>query len=177
MEALFRDKVKEDPVHPHRGHSHRGTHLPTLGSYVLRVLFEIFLVLGKTMLHKNLKMAWVGDLVNVEAAILVKGHVDAEFDVPFNSTNRPRCEPSNNNAGAVQRPEMLNDALELCRVEMKTMLFDGLQDGLDEIIVHAIYKYQNTREGGEWWCFDVRLWVRKDTIVEVSWCARVGIIV
>ena len=38
------------------------------------------------------------------------------------------------------------------------MLFNDLQDGLNEIIISFIYKNNNAREDGEW-CFSVRLWV------------------
>ena len=59
-------------------------------------------------------------------------------------------------AGATHRPEMWDDAGEPLWVEMKTMLFDDLQNCLDKIIISAIDESGNAREGGEWY-YGVRL--------------------
>ena len=45
---------------------------------------------------------------------------------------------------------MRDDAVELLRVEMKTMLFDDLQNRLDKIVISAIDENGTAREGGEW---------------------------
>ena len=51
---------------------------------------------------------------------------------------------------------MRDDAVELLRVEMKTMLFDDLQNRLDKIVIYATDEKGTAREGGEW-CYGVGL--------------------
>jgi hypothetical protein len=47
------------------------------------------LVLVEETLRENLKMTRVGDLVDVEAGILLEDRVDAGFHIPFCSSVRP----------------------------------------------------------------------------------------
>ena len=76
-------------------------HLPMLGSCVLGALGEIFLVLVKETLCKNLTMALVGDLIDIAADVPVEDHVDAGFHDPVHLTDRPQCKPAVKDAGAV----------------------------------------------------------------------------
>jgi hypothetical protein len=45
--------------------------------------------------------------------------------------------------------------VELCRAVTKTLLVAVLRDGLDKIVIPAMYEYVYAREGGEW-CIGVR---------------------
>ena len=63
--------------------------------------------------------------------------------------------------------------MELLRVEMKTMLFHDLQDGLNKTVVSAVDESGNAREGGEW-CYGIRARVlgkrhRGNVLVNKGW--------
>ena len=52
-------------------------------------------------------------------------------------------------ARAVSPPKMLSDGMELLGGEMKSVLFDGVQHQLDEIVVSPVDESGGAREAGE----------------------------